>query len=41
MAVPVTFLFLNFIHIPREERMLGEVFGERYLAYAKEVRRWL
>ena len=41
MAVPVTFLTLNFFHIPREEGMLRDVFGERYLAYAKEVRRWL
>ena len=41
MAVPVAFLFLNFFHIPREERMLRDVFGERYLAYSKEVRRWL
>ncbi len=41
MAVPVTFLFLNVFHIPREERMLRELFGERYLTYCKEVRRWL
>ena len=41
MAAPVTFLFLNFFHIPREERMLRELFGERYLAYSQEVRRWL
>ena len=41
MTVPVTFLFLNVFHIPREERMLRELFGERYLAYSKRVRRWL
>lgn len=41
MAVLVTFLLLNFFHIPREERMLRDVFGERYLIYSKEVRRWL
>jgi protein-S-isoprenylcysteine O-methyltransferase Ste14 len=41
MAVPVAFLFLNFFHIPREERLLREVFGERYLAYSEKVRRWL
>ncbi len=41
MAVPVTILFINFFHIPREERMLREAFGERYLTYCKEVRRWL
>ena len=41
LAVPVTFLLLNFCHVPREERLLRELFGERYLAYSKEVRRWL
>ncbi len=41
LAVLVTFLFLNCFHIPREERMLRELFGERYLTYCKEVRRWL
>ena len=41
MAAPVTFLFLNFFHIPREERLLRESFGERYLHYSNEVRRWL
>lgn len=41
MTVLVAFLFLNFLHIPREECMLREVFGERYLAYSKKVGRWL
>lgn len=41
LTVPVTFLFLNFFHIPHEERLLRESFGERYLHYSKEVRRWL
>jgi protein-S-isoprenylcysteine O-methyltransferase Ste14 len=41
LTVPVTFLFLNFFHIPREEGMLRELFGERYLHYSQEVRRWL
>lgn len=41
MAVPVAFLCFNFFHIPREERMLHDVFGERYLVYSQEVRRWL
>ncbi|OQW61837.1 MAG: hypothetical protein A4S17_09150 [Proteobacteria bacterium HN_bin10] len=40
-ATAMTFLFLNFFHIPREERMLRESFGPRYLTYSKEVRRWL
>lgn len=41
VALFFTFLVLNFFHIPREEQMLRESFGERYLAYSKEVRRWL
>ena len=41
LAAPVTFLVLNFFHIPREERMLHEMFSERYLAYSKKARRWL
>lgn len=41
LVAPVTFLVLNCFHIPREERMLRELFGERYLVYSKEVRRWL
>ena len=41
LAVPVTVLILNYVHIPREERLLREVFGEQYLTYRKEVRRWL
>mgnify|MGYP001171533916 FL=1 len=41
LTVPVTVLILNFVHIPREERLLREVFGEQYLTYRKEVRRWL
>jgi protein-S-isoprenylcysteine O-methyltransferase Ste14 len=40
-AAPATFLFLNVFHIPREEGMLRELFGERYLAYSREVHRWL
>lgn len=41
LAVPVTVLILNYVHIPREERLLREVFGEQYRAYCQEVRRWL
>lgn len=41
MAVLSTFLAFNFFHIPREEDMLRQSFGERYLAYSKDVRRWL
>ncbi|NOU12294.1 MAG: isoprenylcysteine carboxylmethyltransferase family protein [Nitrospira sp.] len=41
LAVPLTYLILNVVHIPREERLLQELFGERYLTYCREVRRWL
>lgn len=41
LATLVTFLFLNFFHIPREEQMLRESFSEQYLVYSKDVRRWL
>lgn len=41
MTVPFAFMFLNFFHIPREEQMLRELFGERYLSYSKKIRRWL
>lgn len=41
MTVPSAFVFFHVAHIPCEEEMLRNVFGTRYLAYAKEVRRWL
>ncbi len=41
LVVPVTVLIFNFVHIPHEERLLREAFGGRYLAYSKDVRRWL
>lgn len=42
LAVPlVFFLIFNTTIIPSEERKLQEVFGERYTAYKKSVRRWI
>jgi protein-S-isoprenylcysteine O-methyltransferase Ste14 len=42
LAVPlVFFLILNTAIIPSEERKLQEVFGERYSAYKRSVRRWI
>ena len=35
LAVPVTVLILNSVHIPREERLLREVFGERRACVAR------
>jgi len=42
LAVPLIFLIVfNTAIIPSEERQLQEVFGERYTAYKKSVRRWV
>jgi len=35
------FLIINFIYIPREEKILEKLFGNVYLDYKKRVRRWL
>jgi len=35
------FLTINFIFIPREEKILENLFGQKYLDYKKKVRRWL
>ncbi len=35
------FIVLNDIFIPREEKRLKEVFGEKYLKYKQRVKRWL
>jgi len=42
LAFPVIFIALiEFFIIPGEERNLEKIFGERYRAYKKSVRRWL
>lgn len=35
------FLFMNYFIIPREERVIEEMFGDTYRAYQAKVRRWL
>ena len=46
-SVPSLLLVAPFVawidrfQIPAEERALAEIFGERYAAYGREVRRWL
>lgn len=46
-SVPSLLLVAPFVawidrfQIPAEESALAEIFGERYAAYAREVRRWL
>ncbi len=34
-------LYLNFFVVPREEAYLRRTFGEAYVAYCRQVRRWL
>lgn len=42
LLVPLVFLIVfNSDIIPSEEKKLQEVFGERYAAYKKSVRRWI
>ncbi|HEV8267481.1 MAG TPA: isoprenylcysteine carboxylmethyltransferase family protein [Thermoanaerobaculia bacterium] len=41
LTMPVLFLLLNGFVIPREEAVLGRLFGEEYTAYRGRVRRWL
>ncbi len=41
LTVPSAFVLFNWIHIPREERMLRDSFGEQYRTYSNAVRRWL
>lgn len=41
-ASPIIFLMAtNFFYIPREEKLMKQLFGKKYLAYKKKVRRWL
>jgi protein-S-isoprenylcysteine O-methyltransferase Ste14 len=37
----VMWLVLNQFHIPAEEKMLAQTFGEEYLEYKRQVRRWI
>ncbi len=41
LSVPVLFLLLRFMVVPREEANLKAAFGEDYAAYCRRVRRWL
>lgn len=37
----ILFLILNNVHIPNEERRLEQLFGQEFLEYKRNVRRWL
>jgi protein-S-isoprenylcysteine O-methyltransferase Ste14 len=41
IVVPVFFCLINEIFIKKEEKILEAKLGEAYLAYKKQVRRWL
>ena len=39
---PIAFILtINYLFIPREEKVLGEIIGKDYLDYKKKVRKWL
>jgi protein-S-isoprenylcysteine O-methyltransferase Ste14 len=40
-ALPLAFLYLHLVEIPRDEASLEEMFGEEYLSYKRRVRRYL
>ena len=35
------FLIMNYYFVPREEKLLENIFGKRHIDYKKKVRRWL
>ena len=37
----IFFLMVNRIFIPYEEKLMEELFGEKYLSYKEKVRRWM
>jgi protein-S-isoprenylcysteine O-methyltransferase Ste14 len=42
IIIPFIFISLmNFIFVSKEERLMYESFGEEYLDYIKEVKRWI
>ena len=37
----IFFLAMNIFYIPREEKLMEQIFGKQYLDYKKKVRRWV
>lgn len=41
VTLPLFMIYLTFLQIRPEERILGDKFGEEFRSYKKSVRRWL
>lgn len=37
----IFFLAMNYYFVPKEEKLLENIFGKKYIEYKKKVRRWL
>ena len=37
----IFFLAMSLFYIPREEKLMEQIFGEKYLDYKSKVRRWI
>ena len=37
----IFFMIMNFVYVPFEEKLMEKIFGKKYLAYKKKVRRWI
>ena len=37
----IFFLVMNYYFVPREEKLMEQIFGKQYLSYKMKVRRWL
>ena len=37
----IFFMATNFFYVPREEKLMEQLFGKKYLDYKKKVRRWV
>ena len=37
----IFFMATNFFYVPREEKLMESIFGNKYLNYKKKVRRWI
>lgn len=37
----IFFMATNFFYVPREEKLMENLFGKKYLDYKKKVRRWI